>query len=318
MAGLVEAVEEKVEVGSEKKGGSFLYAGLRISEEKWEGQDVKYVDMDHYIDGLELAELPVGKDGLPLDLDEVLDDAGQTVLRGKTGETLWVGTSCRADVAAKVSMVAGWLGKGRVRELVQINKLIEHLKKTRFRMRFPKLGRNLALEVYNDSAFGNLPDGGSQGGFIILVRDTVSGLFCPLSWASRKLRRVTRSTIAAETEAMVEGIDEGVFLGHIWDWIFEGIMPSIGMQVYTDCKSLYDHLKGKGGPTAEKRLRISMSSILEDLTQGKITDFNWIVSEDMLADGLTKDMSPHALVRAFRESRTEVRMGLKGRIKKGE
>jgi hypothetical protein len=231
------------------------------------------------------------------------------------GTLNWAAQSCRPDIAAKVSLLAGWLGKGRIRELIGVNKLIAHLKKVRFSLRFPKLGPNLAMKIFTDSSFGNLPDGGSQGGHIILLEDTETGLFCPLAWASRKLRRVTRSTIASETEAMVEGIDEGVFLAAIWDWIFLGILPKLSSQIFTDCKSLSDHLGNKGGSTNEKRLKLSISSILEDLQTGTIGHINWIMSEDMLADPLTKDMSAHLLIQALERSRVTVREGLKGRVK---
>jgi hypothetical protein len=39
------------------------------------------------------------------------------------------------------------------------------------------------------------------------------------------------------------------------------------------------------------------------------------MSEDMLADPLTKDMSAHLLIRALERSRVTVREGLKGRVK---
>jgi hypothetical protein len=271
--------------------------------------------MDHYIDGIHHALLPLDANGQAADPETVLDEAGQGILRAIVGVLLWVATSCRPDISAKVSMLAGWLGKGRVAELIKANKVVDHLKKHRFPLRFPKMGLNLKMKVYTDSGFANLPDGWSQGGFIISLEDAETGVFCPISWASRKLRRVTRSTIASETEAMVEGIDDAVLLVAVWDWIFGGVLAKLSNNVYTDCKSLYDHLRAKGGPTQEKRLKLSLSSIFQDISEGTVGEVNWIMSEDMLADGLTKEMYPQQIMEALRESRTKIREGLKGRIK---
>ena len=52
--------------------------------------------------------------------------------------------------------------------------------------------------VYYDSSLGNSKDGGSQEGFMIYL---VGGnnVSSPLMWKSKKLRRVFRSAMAAET-----------------------------------------------------------------------------------------------------------------------
>lgn len=59
--------------------------------------------------------------------------------------------------------------------------------------------------MYSDASLGNMPNGGSQGGFIILLA-IQSGKFSPIWWNSKKIRRVVRSTLAAETLAMADGI----------------------------------------------------------------------------------------------------------------
>ena len=50
---------------------------------------------------------------------------------------------------------------------------------------------------------GNLCDGGSQGGYVIFLEGQ-NGNCTPSMWQSKKLRRVVKSTIAAETLFQVE------------------------------------------------------------------------------------------------------------------
>ena len=59
------------------------------------------------------------------------------------------------------------------------------------------------FEGYADASFANLQGGKSRGGFIILLVDT-NGKCCPILWQSRAIRRVVKSTLAAETLSLVE------------------------------------------------------------------------------------------------------------------
>ena len=52
--------------------------------------------------------------------------------------------------------------------------------------------------MYNDASFGNLKDGGSQGGFVSFLADETN-VCSPVMWQSRKLKRVVKSTMASET-----------------------------------------------------------------------------------------------------------------------
>ena len=55
--------------------------------------------------------------------------------------------------------------------------------------------------------FANLKNGLSQGGFIIFLCKSDKN-YAPISWKSRKFQRVVRSTLAAETLAMEEALEE--------------------------------------------------------------------------------------------------------------
>ena len=100
------------------------------------------------------------------------------------------------------------------------------------------------LTVFSDASFGNLPDGGTQGGtFIALVGE--EGRFSPLCWQSKKIRRVVRSTLAGETLAMSDGMDNAVFLATLFSELTTGsAAPSVlPILCVTDNHSLFDALK---------------------------------------------------------------------------
>ena len=62
---------------------------------------------------------------------------------------------------------------------------------------------------------GNLKDGASQGGHDILVGK--NGTYCPISWHSKRIRRVVKSTFTAETLAVQEGTENCHILRFIID-----------------------------------------------------------------------------------------------------
>ena len=164
--------------------------------------------------------------------------------------------------------------------------------------------------TFTDSSFGNLEEGGSQGAVIMGIQDMDTGFFSPLHWQSRRLRRVVHSTLAAETEAAVDGVGSMVVLAAIWDEVFQSSEGPVSRQLFTDCKSLYDHLSRKREQCGEKRLLIALSSLRSDLEDGTLTALNWCLSEDQLADSLTKAMTPKFLLDTLRTGQLFVREGL--------
>ena len=70
---------------------------------------------------------------------------------------------------------------------------------------------DLKTIVFTDASLGNINDGtGSTGAYIILLSDR-SGLCCPLAWHASKIKRVVRSTIAAEALSLQEGLEAGFY-----------------------------------------------------------------------------------------------------------
>ena len=139
------------------------------------------------------------------------------------------------------------------------------------------------LLAFCDASYANLPDGSSQGGNIIFLTDKQKNV-SPISWSSRKLRRVCKSTEAAETMAMLDAIDTCVWVGTMLEEICgESIETTV---IRTDNKSLYEAVHSTTA-VEEKRLRVDLAAIRESIRKGEIK-VEWIPKTKQLADCLTK------------------------------
>lgn len=176
-----------------------------------------------------------------------------------------------------------------VDNVIKGNKVLKKLKMDECSVRFPCLGdpTKLKLVIFSDASHGNLPDGySSAGGFIIfLVGEDCK--CCPLAWESKKIRRVVKSTLAAETLALVEAVDMGYYLQNILSEILFTHKISIPMECYVDNHSLWDNVHSTKN-VSEKRLRIDLASLKQMLDKREISAIKWIESSHQLSDCFTK------------------------------
>ena len=204
--------------------------------------------------------------------------------RGLVGQLQWIATHTRPDIAFDTCELSVSFSKATISDLVKLNKLVDRVKREPLSLFFPRL-HNLSegtLECYTDAAFANLPNGGSQGAFIIFITDR-NGKRCPIHWQTRKLKRVVKSTIAAETMALLEGAEASIYIAAI----LKQLGCAVRINCVTDNKSLYDALKSSK-QVEDKRLRIDIS-VMDDLLAKKEVDrVLWVSGRDQLADALTK------------------------------
>ena len=105
---------------------------------------------------------------------------------------------------------------------MEANKVIRRIKFEQADPKFHNLeSGQLILLVYTDVSLENLHDGGTQGGYIIFLANE-KGKLIPICWNSKKIRRVVRSTLAGETLAMDEGIDEAIFMSTLFTELTTG------------------------------------------------------------------------------------------------
>ena len=152
---------------------------------------------------------------------------------------------------------------------------------------------NSMLVVFCDAAFANLKDGSSQCGFIILIVSK-TGKCCTLSWQSRKIKRVCKSTLAAESWAMIEAIETCELIVVQLCEMFQ--RDTYKVICVTDCKSLFDAIKTSNN-VEDKGLRIPIACLRQRVNNNEMT-VKWIRTKNQLADPFTKAGASSTLLRA--------------------
>ena len=107
-----------------------------------------------------------------------------------------------------------------------------------------------------------------------------------MAWQSKKIKRVVKSTLAAETLALQEGAEHCYVISSFLKEV-AGISNGFPITIYTDNESLDNNLKTSNVVT-EKRLNMDLMIIRDMLERHEIHTVEWVPKEDQLADSLTK------------------------------
>ena len=113
-----------------------------------------------------------------------------------------------------------------------------------------------------------------------------NGNLCPLFWESKKIRRIVRSTLAAETLAASDAIDNAYYLAKVFSEIIFGSSRKIPIVLMVDNKSLAENVYTMKN-VQEKRLRIDLAAIKELIVEGRL-ELCWVDTKQQIADALTK------------------------------
>ena len=115
------------------------------------------------------------------------------------------------------------------------------------------------------------------------------------------MRRVARSTLAAECLAFADGTDTATFVAKL-AMEFKLIKPTSSILAITDSKSLYD-AANTSTLVSDRRLRVEIAAIREAKDRGEI-EIMWTCAKNQLADVLTKKgASSSALIEAIGQGR---------------
>ena len=149
--------------------------------------------------------------------------------RGANGALQWLCTNTRPDLSADTSISAGTSGSGITKaSILNAQKVIRkaHARiNVEIKIR-PIDTKDLRFSAFHDAGWASRPDGSSHGGYIIaachkdLFDDKQAGVSV-LDWKSWKLKRVCRSGLSAECQAMAEDQGQSQFCSSVLgsaDW----------------------------------------------------------------------------------------------------
>lgn len=271
-------------------------------------QDVDHtihLGQEKYSLGIREINMPVGRKKEPM---SEATEGEKKQMRATLGALSWRATQTCPWLAASVSVLQGKQNAPRVEDLLETNKLVRMQRQfCENRLKFSSRIREPILVTYSDASWGCRADGSSQGGQLTAIADRkfLDGQrseFSLVSWQSRKLARVARSSTSAEVQMASNATDNHEFVKQtVLEWFnkdkiethqIDHAMRQIPSVLILDCKNLYDSMcsiQSSVLQLEERRTAIEVLSIRERTLEAGI-QVRWTDSDQQLADGLSKPM----------------------------
>ena len=192
----ISEIHEKFTVGK-VCNTAFRYLGLDLKKHK------NYISLDqtHYDKLLDTVYL---KDEHFLRIHDTLQST--------IGKLIWISGQTRPDISFDECHLASNLKNSTLADMKHLKKVISHLRQSNISLAFQHLGKisKLKLVFYADAAHGNLANGASQEGYLMFPV-AENGKCILLNWHSKRIRRVVRSSLAAETLELSDTVGNGVY-----------------------------------------------------------------------------------------------------------
>ena len=273
---IIKPLKEKFSVSAEEHN-NMTYLGLSIKSNIGSAK----LDLDHYVQRLQEIQISPDRNS-----DDTLTGKETNQLRVLSGQLNWLSAQSRPDVSFNSCQIACSIKNAKVSDIKYANKAVRKVKGSNYHLTYLPLGTPELWKIisFSDASWGNLPDGGSQGAYLIFLVGE-GGTANLISWQSRRVRRVARSTIAAETLAAMDACESASLLSSQISEIMN-IAP-IPVTLLTDNESLTNSVLSTKS-VEEKRLRVDISALREMVNRKEIESIRWISTDDQLADCLTK------------------------------
>ena len=288
--------------------GEFEFCGVKYFQ--WDDGSIE-MGQDSYIQKIPPIDIPRKRRQQP---KEPLSSTETQSLRQICGSLQYAAVHTRPDIAAKVGELQAAIPCGRVEHLVLANRVLFEAKtKPVNLMIVPIAESKVTFCAFSDASFESGNGNPTRQGTLIFTTDgnlakNQRTVICPMAWSSRKIPRVVRSTLSAESVALGSTLDRLSWLRVFWEWLknpgIDWSQPDMILKraphatVATDCKSVYDLSTKTSTPScSEYRTTLECLLIRERLREN--CGLRWVNSKAMLADCLTKSMDGDALRQAL-------------------
>ena len=187
--------------------GIFTYIGFQLHQT----EKGILIDQNRYVDRIQVDKLEPQR---TTQKQDNLNSQELTQLRKLAGTLNWVVQGCRPDMVFELVDISTKFKCGTVADLIRAVKAVRYVKDGRCQIYFPNMGSSdfWQIVVFTDAALANLSDGISSMRAYIIFLIGQNGLCCPIAWNGNKIKRVVRSTIAAEALSLQEVLEEALYL----------------------------------------------------------------------------------------------------------
>jgi hypothetical protein len=266
------------------------YLGLRISQQPT-GIEVSTQEYANSLKPLPIPSTKISDQGFTADQT--------TLLKQFCGQVNWLSTQGRPDISYQSCFISNSLKSGDSKVFAAANKIVRKVQNQEVLLRYNRdFDVNSCYVIsFADASFANLPNAGSQGAYVIMLVDQ-NGLYTPICWQSRKVRRVVKSTIAAECLAAVEAAEMAIYISALLKDMLQS-KTTIKTYVFSDNKNLVSATHSSTN-IEDRRLVIDISVLRDLLSRQELTDLLWVSTENQLANALTKQgASDKLLINVF-------------------
>ena len=204
--------------------------------------------------------------------ERLLNSKEHTQFRGGVGSLGWFVDQCCPQFSFQLAELRRKQASPTVQDLLKLNKVIRAAKVIESKIKIRSIPvEHLRFMGVHDAGHANLEGGASQQGHLILaVHASITNcrvLVSVQSWQCKKIKRVVRSSLAAETCSMSTSQEHLDWMRTMWEQMTRGdfvlenyeqffiLCPSI---LVTDCKSLdgASHKEEAAPASTDKRLAI--------------------------------------------------------------
>ena len=198
----------------------------------------------------------------------------------------YIGVNVRPDICAPVQLIAPGKNEVTDKDIKSLKKTTKFLKETIEQgLTFVPLNlETMRLVLMTDASFANAQGMKRQLGYLIMLVDD-EGNCNIVHYGSNRCKRVARSVMAAEIQALVLGFDYAYV---VKDLIEEILGRTIMLDAMVDSKTVFDVI-AKDAKTTERRLQIDVIALRQSYDMGELNRLAWIPGIMNASDPLTKD-----------------------------
>ena len=184
LAKVIDPLRQAFIIGSESTN-AFKYLGLNLIQE----ENQILIDQNVYIETIKNIDINPDRKRYK---NEPLTETELAEYRTLVGQLGWVAHQTRPDLSFDLCDLSSRFNCATINDIFQANKVLMKAKTNSVTL---KIGindlENSHIVGYNDASFGNLPDGGSQGGYIIFLKSRMI-LIHPFHGSQRKYVELSR------------------------------------------------------------------------------------------------------------------------------